>query len=136
MALPPELSSSIQKLQQNIAQLTETFEPFLKKPIEEHFESCSPSDIANFELAVAYSINTLLFIKAKLSAENMTNHPILGELERLKSYFKKIKSLTVTQPKEEGEIENSGQTVKLNKDAANRFIQNALQQTSTATTTE
>ena len=114
-SVPTELASSISKLQNTIEALKTELDTFLAAPLSNYLESSTPTDIANFELAIAFSINTLLYIKAKLTEESMIDHPILGELERLKSYFKKIKNLA------------SKNSQAKNSQVASKFIINALE---------
>jgi len=66
---------------------------------------------------MAYTINTLFYVYLKTQGVSPTNHPVKQELERIKLYIKKMKELT--EKKQES-------TLRLNVDAAHRFIKHSL----------
>lgn len=66
----------------------------------------------------------LVWILLKTKGVDTTNHPVMQELERVKSYFGKIKKVQENE-KEPSSSEQKGQRV--DKSAAGRFIRAALQ---------
>eukprot|EP00027_Filamoeba_sp_ATCC50430_P011131 CAMPEP_0168561386 /NCGR_PEP_ID=MMETSP0413-20121227/11567_1 /TAXON_ID=136452 /ORGANISM="Filamoeba nolandi, Strain NC-AS-23-1" /LENGTH=143 /DNA_ID=CAMNT_0008592753 /DNA_START=60 /DNA_END=488 /DNA_ORIENTATION=+ len=77
---------------------------------------------AKLHLINAYAVSSLAYMYLKLKGVDLTDHAIKQELDRVKSYFKKIKE--ATEPREDPNM-------RLNTGAAQRFIQHALSPTST-----
>lgn len=78
-------------------------------------------DAARMQVSVAYVLMDLVWILLKTKGVDSTNHPVMQELERVKSYFGKIKRV------QEGEKESSEQKGgRVDKSAAGRFIRAAL----------
>ncbi|KAN0060413.1 hypothetical protein ACQY0O_007743 [Thecaphora frezii] len=75
-------------------------------------------DSARLQVSVAYVLLDLVWIYLKTKGINPTTHPVMGELERVKSYFAKIKAVQ--------NRENEEAHMKLDKSAAGRFIRAAL----------
>lgn len=65
----------------------------------------------------------LVWILLKTKGVDPTNHPVMQELERVKSYFGKIKRVQENEGEPAGEQEKSA---KLDRSAAGRFIRAAL----------
>ncbi|SNX81908.1 related to LRP1 - nuclear exosome-associated nucleic acid binding protein [Melanopsichium pennsylvanicum] len=76
-------------------------------------------DAARMQVSVAYVLMDLVWILLKTKGVDPTNHPVMQELERVKSYFGKIKHV------QDGEKEEANGT-KLDRSAAGRFIRAAL----------
>lgn len=78
-------------------------------------------DAARMQVSVAYVLMDLVWILLKTKGVDATNHPVMQELERVKSYFGKIKSV---QEKEKEPSADKG--MKVDRSAAGRFIRAAL----------
>lgn len=79
-------------------------------------------DAARMQVSVAYVLMDLVWILLKVKGVDPTNHPVMQELERVKSYFGKIKR--VQEQEKEPEQQHNGS--KVDKSAAGRFIRAAL----------
>lgn len=79
-------------------------------------------DAARMQVSVAYVLMDLVWILLKTKGVDPTNHPVMQELERVKSYFGKIKR--VQDDEKEPKEEQKGSRV--DKSAAGRFIRAAL----------
>nr|QBH67513.1 DNA-binding protein C1D [Ustilago esculenta] len=76
---------------------------------------------ARMQVSVAYVLLDLVWILLKTKGVDPTNHPIMQELERVKSYFGKIKSVQDNEKEPEQE-----KGLKVDRSAAGRFIRAAL----------
>ncbi|PWZ01438.1 hypothetical protein BCV70DRAFT_198867 [Testicularia cyperi] len=76
-------------------------------------------DAARMQVSAAYVLLDLVWILLKIKGIDHTSHPVMQELERVKSYFKKIQSAQAKEKEEESQP-------KLDKSAAGRFIRAAL----------
>jgi len=75
---------------------------------------------------MSYSISSILFAYLKSSGISTDTHPIMADIERVKSYMSKVK--IATSP---ASTESAKSNSKIDKDAANRFIKHALAKTTT-----
>lgn len=75
----------------------------------------TPLEVAKLDLVCAYSINSLFWMHLITQGVNPRSHDIKGELDRIKSYMGKVR-----------EIEDLKNAPKLKKDAARRFVRNAM----------
>ncbi|CAN6604739.1 exosome complex protein Lrp1p [Trichomonascus vanleenenianus] len=113
----PAIQSLIEQLDENITNLEEKISPFLENDVSAtRFDS--PLDQASYSTALAYALISILFSYLKATGEDTNNHPIMEELERVKSYMAKVKK--AKSPQEPG----SGS--KVDKEAAKRFIRHAI----------
>lgn len=80
-------------------------------------------DAARMQVSVAYVLLDLVWILLKTKGVDTTNHPVMQELERVKSYFGKIKRVQENEKEPEAEKQNHS---KVDKSAAGRFIRAAL----------
>jgi len=112
--------STCQNLDAALSAIETHLAPYFAVPREETQATLAPIDQAKLNIVTAYSINTLYYIYLRTRGMNPNDHPVKQELERVKLYIKKIKELADTPdvPKEPN--------VRLNVDAAGRFIQHAL----------
>ncbi|SPO42610.1 related to LRP1 - nuclear exosome-associated nucleic acid binding protein [Moesziomyces antarcticus] len=79
-------------------------------------------DAARMQVSVAYVLMDLVWILLKTKGVDPTNHPVMQELERVKSYFGKIKRVQ----DDEKEPKNEQKGSRVDKSAAGRFIRAAL----------
>jgi len=119
-----EMRSDIVSLDETITNIEQTLAPFFKTPCKETLSKLSELEAAKLQVAMAYAINTLIFLYLKTEGVSPSDHPVKAELDRIRSYFKKVKDLS--------EKENpSKRTLVVNKDAAARFINHALNENPT-----
>ncbi|PWN52187.1 hypothetical protein IE53DRAFT_385382 [Violaceomyces palustris] len=91
-----------------------------KEEEEETNELAGRLDSARMQVSLAYVLLDLIWIYLKTKGIDPTNHPVMSELERVKSYFTKIKSVQDAEGKEQEKH------TRLDKSAAGRFIRAAL----------
>ncbi|CAE7223786.1 unnamed protein product [Rhizoctonia solani] len=111
-----DLASSIDELEDVLAPLLSNSLPELNKQLS------SPLDRAKLQVWLSYVLNDLVWIQLRTKGFNPNNlgagetHDVVGELDRVKSYFAKIK-----------EAENPAKrTLAVDGKVANRFIKHAL----------
>lgn len=120
--LSGELLQTMALFEQGLDQMKAKLEPLLALSSNAVAETLSPLDKAKLHVALAYAINSLCFMYLKTQGVSPASHPVKHELERIKGYVKKLK-----------DIQNSGKPteqpgMKVNVEAANRFIGHALAQ--------
>ncbi|KAG7099796.1 hypothetical protein E1B28_001608 [Marasmius oreades] len=105
------LSSSLDELEDHL-------QPLLSQTLPETLLSLEPLQQAKLLTDIPYVVYDLVFIYLKTRGIDPKTHPVIAELERVKSYFGKIKN-----------AENPPQrTTQVDKAAATRFIQHAISQ--------
>ncbi len=67
-------------------------------------------DAARMQVSVAYVLMDLVWILLKTKGVDPTNHPVMQELERVKSYFGKIKRVQDDEKEPKEEQKGSGST--------------------------
>lgn len=108
----PEVQGLIEKLSGQIDEASTHLEPFLETKLsEQRFETFE--DQAKFCAFLAYALDSTMFAYLKARGKDTNDHPIMKELDRVKSYMAKIKEAQKTRP-------------KVDKAAADRFIRGAL----------
>ncbi|XP_060781506.1 nuclear nucleic acid-binding protein C1D [Neoarius graeffei] len=75
----------------------------------------TPLEQAKLDLMSAYALNSLFWMYLVTQGVNPKDHGIKQELERIRTYMNRIKEMTQKKP-----------TARLAKDAASRFVRNAL----------
>lgn len=107
---------ALREVEEQVAKLTEREWPELTRGM-------SPLETARLNVTCAYTLNTLFFIYLKTQGISTSDHPVKQELERVRQYLKKVKGLT-------SQAEEQKANVRLNAEAAKRFITHALNDTS------
>ncbi|CAE6419039.1 unnamed protein product [Rhizoctonia solani] len=117
------LSETVDDLVSSIDDLEEVLAPLLAIPLPElNKQLSSPLDRAKLQVWLSYVLNDLVWIQLRANGHNPNNlgagetHDVVGELDRVKSYFAKIK-----------EAENPAKrALAVDGKVANRFIKHAL----------
>lgn len=147
---------ALQSLVRSLRALQQTTDPLLKQPLQDiigRLEQGSSSnsshstgteagtsnglegrlDAAKLYTAVAYTLLDLVWMHARVKGVDPTSHPVTAELERVKSYFAKIKYIESGQTASSSSTHKAGPTLpgqenraRLDQGAAGRFIKNSL----------
>ncbi|PLN82156.1 Sas10/Utp3/C1D family-domain-containing protein [Aspergillus taichungensis] len=112
-----DLLPLLEQLDDNIDDLEESLQPILNGSVLEASKNLPVLDKAKFHVLVTYALESLIFSYLRLHGVNAKDHPVFRELTRVKQYFEKIKSL---------ETEPEQRTMRLDKEAAGRFIKHGL----------
>ena len=118
------MEKALQDLLASLGQTEAALQPFFeaggKDAIAEVREKHGPKEAAEVQLAMAYTVNALFFAYLKTQGIDPQSHPVKEELGRVKGYMKKLKeAVAETEAK-------TGSALRLNKDAASRFIMAGL----------
>ena len=118
------MEKALQDLLASLGQTEAALQPFFeaggKDAIAEVREKHGPKEAAEVQLAMAYTVNALFFAYLKTQGIDPQSHPVKEELGRVKGYMKKLKeAVAETEAK-------TGSALRLNKDAASRFIMASL----------
>ncbi|KAL4894166.1 Sas10/Utp3/C1D family-domain-containing protein [Aspergillus ambiguus] len=113
----PDLTPLLEQLDDNVDDLEEVLAPILNSSLTETSKKLPVLDKAKFHVLVTYALESLIFSYLRLHGVNAKEHPVFRELTRVKQYFAKIKAL---------ETEPEQRTMKLDKEAAGRFIKHGL----------
>ena len=105
-----QLESSLNELETFLSRLDST----TYTTVHEHL---SPLDQARFDLTAAYTLNSLMWAYLRTRGVDPKQTPLKNELERVKSYMDKLKSVADRQ-----------HAAKLDKQATTRLMRNALWQ--------
>ncbi|OQS03658.1 hypothetical protein THRCLA_04025 [Thraustotheca clavata] len=103
-----------------LAAIEEYLAPLTKKSVEELTANEPPIEKAKLKVGLAYSVNALLYILLKTqgaSSKDLRQTQVKQELDRVKGFVQKIKY---------SEEMAKGPQVKIDAQAAGRFINNAL----------
>ncbi|KAG8836078.1 hypothetical protein FRC17_010011 [Serendipita sp. 399] len=114
---------SVQPLQDSLEVLEKTLEPLFEKELHETLDQMDHLDQAKLCAVLPYVVDQLLisFMRAK-GVKEEEQEPLYSELKRVKDYFRKIP--WTSGPDEGGH--DSEPNLRLDKEAANRFITAAL----------
>ncbi|EKX49403.1 hypothetical protein GUITHDRAFT_67864 [Guillardia theta CCMP2712] len=118
--LPEAMEENLDKIDSALDNLETALEPILATPWDTLNACLEPVQRAKLNLMIAYTIDSLFFLYLKTQQGIATEeHQVNEELARVKSYMSKLKDATAAQ-------ENEKSKLKLNKDAAARFIKAGL----------
>ncbi|KAJ0411131.1 hypothetical protein ATCC90586_004988 [Pythium insidiosum] len=111
---------ALTSVDQTLTAVEEHLQVFKNSSIEEFLAELAPVEKAKVQVSLAYSINALLYVYLKtqgVSSKDIRQTHVKQELDRVKGFIKKIKDT---------EELAKGPTLKLDKEASQRFINNAL----------
>ncbi|ORY95916.1 hypothetical protein BCR43DRAFT_493803 [Syncephalastrum racemosum] len=116
-----EKTSKTQKagaaLTHRVDRVEEHINLLLSQPLSEVYSKLPHNKKAQFQVLMAFSLNTLFHTYMKTQGSVPNNHLSMGQLERVQKYIGKIKHAEgkATKP-----------SMQVNKDAAGRFIRAAI----------
>ncbi|KAF3909657.1 hypothetical protein AA313_de0207656 [Arthrobotrys entomopaga] len=114
--------------------------PLLEQTLPKHASMLPLLDKAKLYILTTYALESLLFSYLSTSSTDLTNHPIMKELTRVRQYFQKIRDIeskdsekakaettTTAAPTSQHHHLDTRDSLVLDKAAAGRFISAALQ---------
>lgn len=113
-----KLRAKLGSLNVSLDDLESKLAPLLSQPLSETLVGLDPMQQAKLQVAVPYVVYDLVFIYLKTRGIDPRTHPVIGELDRIRQYFDKIKNAE----------EPEKQRFTVDKNAANRFIKHAIAQ--------
>jgi len=121
--LPEDMAAAVASFAEGVNDIEERVRRLQSVPWAELCRGLPPLESARLHLMVAYTVNTLFYMYLKTQGITATNHPVMAELERVKTYIRKVKDVTKAT---QATVEASERQVSLNASAAQRFIAHAL----------
>ncbi|XP_072165233.1 nuclear nucleic acid-binding protein C1D-like [Diadema setosum] len=115
MEVPKEISKSLEVFKSSLHDVEETFESLFSVSLADIHRKMDVLDKAKLQLVSAYAINSLFWMYLCTQGVDPRQHPIKQELRRIQEYMGKVKEIT-----------DKKKAAKLDKDAAKRFVRNAL----------
>lgn len=130
MDLPKSVVSSktqLEQLVEHLGSLKESSNNFLTQDFREIIEELSSLEGAKLQVAIAFTLASLFYIKMNVCGKDLVNHPIHDELNRVKSFVSQLnqrEKMSKTAASNENEEKESNPTKrpKLNTGAASRII--------------
>ncbi|KAK6539007.1 hypothetical protein TWF694_010555 [Orbilia ellipsospora] len=119
--------------------IEKNLKPLLDQSLPKHASMLPLFDKAKLYIMTTYALESLLFSYLSTSSVDITNHPIMKELTRVRQYFQKIRDIeskdsekaksetTTTEPTSQSQHLDTRDNLVLDKAAASRFISAALQ---------
>ncbi|KAJ2770315.1 hypothetical protein IWQ56_002210 [Coemansia nantahalensis] len=114
-----KLTKQVDQLAAAVEQVHAALGPVLSQPLGDILPKLTLIQRCELEALVAYSIHTLFWIYLKVNGVPPKAHPVMTELQRVQRYMEKI-----NRAKGAGAPEQ--RAVKVDADAADRFIRSAL----------
>jgi len=106
----------LETLNTDLDSFEEILKPLLEKPLNDSLPGLELLQKAKANVLLGYIIHDLVWIFLKTKGIDPATHPVIAELDRIKSYFAKIKAV-----EEKDKPHN-----QIDKDAASRFIKHAI----------
>ncbi|KAI8802214.1 hypothetical protein BJ742DRAFT_833854 [Cladochytrium replicatum] len=118
MADPALIASAMDAFDDSIADIEEHVSALLndEQSLDTLMAGMAPLERAKLGVMLSFSINTLFFLYMKTQGVSAKGHPLQKEMDRIKTYFQKIKHAEGTDKA----------NMRLDKAAAGRFIKHAL----------
>eukprot|EP00047_Mylnosiga_fluctuans_P004040 m.232398 g.232398 ORF g.232398 m.232398 type:complete len:147 (+) comp12350_c0_seq1:218-658(+) len=118
-----DVSGSVSTFEAALNEVERHLQPLLEKSPSEVNAQLDSFERSKLELTMAYTINSLFWMYLTTQGLSAKDYAVKDELERIRTYMKKIK---------DAEENQSDPNPRLNKEAAARFLKNALNQQSPA----
>ncbi|EGE09560.1 exosome-associated family protein [Trichophyton equinum CBS 127.97] len=112
-----DLMPLLEQLEDSIDDIEEVLEPLLERGLTATAQKLPLLDKAKLHVLLSYSIESLIFSYLRLNDVDAKEHPVFRELNRVRQYHEKIKTLEAPPEK---------RTMTLDTQAAGRFIKHGL----------
>jgi len=117
--LPEDVIESISSLSLSLSNMQSHVASFLRCPLDDVTSALTGVEYAKLNAILSYVLNALFYVNLKILGVSPVDHPVRGELERVKLYIQKVKELAQKEEKP---------NLRLNVEAAQRFLSSALNQ--------
>jgi len=112
---PQELDDACKNFEASMLQVEKTVVPLLETERSQLIRGMNSLDAAKLDLLGIYAMNSFYWAYLIMQGIDPKNHPIKQELNRIQTYMARVE-----------EIKNRKNAPKLNKQAAKRFVRNAM----------
>ncbi|KAL6070427.1 DNA-binding protein c1d [Balamuthia mandrillaris] len=124
--VPLEVYSTVEALEQTVQTLQELVGSFLRATQEDVHAGLSEVERAKLHVMLSYTLNSLYYVYLKTQGVSPQGHPVKAELDRVKSYIQKVKRLASGLTVDQSTNEDYKPNLRLNQEAAERFIRHSL----------
>ncbi|KAF8575720.1 C1D-domain-containing protein [Ramaria rubella] len=108
----------VASIENSLDNLEEVLAPLLDKSFSQTISKLDLLQQTKLQVLLPYVVNDLVFIYLKTKGINPKTHPVVGELDRVKQYFDKIKKAENPDKKR----------FAVDQEAATRFIKHAIKE--------
>ena len=115
--LPSEIEGPCEEFHQSLLQTDTMLKKLLAVPAEALDEKLSTLDKARLNLTLCFAVDSLFWAFLTVQGVQPRDHAVKKELDRVRQYMGKLKEIEEKEKKPEQRV---------NKDAAKRFVRNAL----------
>lgn len=96
--LPAELKANLTSLDEQLYRLEQHLQPVLQyDTLSDLTSQLTTEDMIKLNTAVAYSLQALYYIMMKVQGKDLTQHPILTEIDRIKKSVERVKDTLASQ---------------------------------------
>ena len=121
-ALPLDVSSALAQLHTALEALEAALSPMYSYSSLAQLNTQLPTDdMMKVNTAVAYALQSLYFVCMQTYGEDLTDHPLNQELDRIKDYIKQVQSFLSAKSQPPA-------TPHIDKETATRFINHQVSQ--------
>ena len=97
--LPAELKANITSLDDQLSKLEQHLQPILQYDTLSDLNSqLNTEDMVKLNTAIAYSLQALYYIMMRVQGKDLSDHPVLSEIERIKKCVERVKDTLASQP--------------------------------------
>lgn len=97
--LPAELKANLTSLDEQLSKLEQHLQPILQYDTLTDLNSqLSTEDMVKLNTAIAYSLQALYYIMMRVQGKDLSDHPVLSEIERIKKCVERVKDTLASQP--------------------------------------
>lgn len=122
MELPLDVATAVERVNQDLEAVERTLAPLLEyASLSQLNTQLSTEDMMRVNTALAYGLHSLYFVCMQTYGEDLHDHPLHHELDRVKDYIKQVQSALAAK-------QSQPQAPKLDKDTATRFINSQVSQ--------
>ncbi|KAJ1720583.1 hypothetical protein LPJ53_004807 [Coemansia erecta] len=128
-----KLAKQATQLDLALASVEQALGVLLKHPIAEVVGRLTTLERCELEALAVYAIDTLFWILLKVNGVPPKEHPVMVELQRVQRYIGKINKAKEAVEQQE-QREEGKRSMRVDREAAGRFIRSALADGKTAET--
>ncbi|GAA5912206.1 hypothetical protein JCM8208_000931 [Rhodotorula glutinis] len=122
-------SATLASLSAAVTQLDSALAPLLAKPLADHLEHEQPLVQARAQVLASYVVHDLVWVYLKTAGVDPATHPVMAEIDRLKTYFSKLKGAqagVVPSSSTSAAPAQQQRRMHIDRQAASRFINAAI----------
>ncbi|XP_016124330.1 nuclear nucleic acid-binding protein C1D isoform X1 [Sinocyclocheilus grahami] len=112
---PTEIEENLNDFESSLSSVQNMVQTLVSVSRSDNLLQLDPLERAKLDLMSAYALNSMFWMYLVTQGVNPKDHAIKQELDRIRTYMNKVKEIT-----------DKRKAARLDKDAASRFVRNAL----------